>query len=710
MRFRNAHARASLFVAALLVSVATGQGQVPVLTEVGRWPEGPCKTVALDESGRLFVGNGSAVDILDVSDRSHPVRIGRVLLPALPVDMVAKNNLLYVLTNAAGLCLYDVSNPDKPVQRGVYDIGDVPAALTLSGTHIYAGYADYDVAIIDVSDPDSPTEVGQYSVAGSPQGLFVRGDTLYAACDWGGLAVADVSEPSDPKHLGDISTLESAWDVYVQGRYAYVADLTGIEVVDVSRPDSLKRVKRLHVDGAVVRITGDGSTRIYAACGDGGIKEFDISDPADIHASRLLTGVAAWDLALDGRQVFVASAGQGMHSVEFAYQDTVFVAGRYPTAHLSRAVSASGQFVFVANGANGCTVLNRQLEPVSSLDTPGHAKGVVAAFPLAFVADGPGGVRKLDFSSLSTPRELACYYPEGSEVFDVALAGRRVVAACGYGGLHVVDATALETLPLLGYWSLADRRIVSVEVRGQTAYAAAEEAGIVILDISRPDSMRSVGQFKRSYIYSVAVALAGRHALVSDSDNLLVVDVADSTQPALLGELDTGNTVLDLEAMWPYALVANSYDGLEVVDVSDPTHPRSVSQLPSYGDAAVDLCLAGDTVYVACGAAGVVAYARTRTSVSASQGLVPTTFGLGPVYPNPFNAATVIPYVLGEPCRVELKVIDLQGREVVTLVDGMQEAGHHRVRFLAPGLPSGVYLATIRAGSYRTTQKMILLR
>jgi len=61
-------------------------------------------------------------------------------------------------------------------------------------------------------------------------------------------------------------------------------------------------------------------------------------------------------------------------------------------------------------------------------------------------------------------------------------------------------------------------------------------------------------------------------------------------------------------------------------------------------------------------------------------------------------------------CRVRLKVFDLQGQEVATLVDEMREPGNYRVRFLAHCLPAGSYLVSIEMGTFWATRKMILLK
>ncbi|MBZ0196848.1 MAG: T9SS type A sorting domain-containing protein, partial [Ignavibacteriaceae bacterium] len=88
----------------------------------------------------------------------------------------------------------------------------------------------------------------------------------------------------------------------------------------------------------------------------------------------------------------------------------------------------------------------------------------------------------------------------------------------------------------------------------------------------------------------------------------------------------------------------------------------------------------------------------------------PMTFALDQNYPNPFNPATTIAYRIPEASVVTLKVFDITGTEVATLVNTKQEAGSYTVNFDASKLSSGMYIFTIQAGEFSATKKMMLLK
>ena len=98
------------------------------------------------------------------------------------------------------------------------------------------------------------------------------------------------------------------------------------------------------------------------------------------------------------------------------------------------------------------------------------------------------------------------------------------------------------------------------------------------------------------------------------------------------------------------------------------------------------------------------------TGIASPANNTPTTFAVNQNYPNPFNPSTAISYQLSANSYVTLKVYDVLGREMATLVNGQQNAGYHSVAFNAGSLPSGVYFYRITAGNYSSVKKMVLMK
>jgi len=79
-------------------------------------------------------------------------------------------------------------------------------------------------------------------------------------------------------------------------------------------------------------------------------------------------------------------------------------------------------------------------------------------------------------------------------------------------------------------------------------------------------------------------------------------------------------------------------------------------------------------------------------------------------YPNPFNPTTTISFSITKNSFVKLKVFDITGKEIKTLVNDYRQAGNYNVTFDAANLPSGVYYYRLSAGQNTSVKRMALLK
>lgn len=131
------------------------------------------------------------------------------------------------------------------------------------------------------------------------------------------------------------------------------------------------------------------------------------------------------------------------------------------------------------------------------------------------------------------------------------------------------------------------------------------------------------------------------------------------------------------------------------------------------------------TLFSACWASGISANSGSQgnftivrisatdtTAVSVGGGSLetPAKFELAQNYPNPFNPSTHLHFSLVSSQLTILKVYDVLGREVATLVNEMKEPGVHTVQWDASGMASGIYVYRLQSGSFVETKKMMLMR
>ena len=126
----------------------------------------------------------------------------------------------------------------------------------------------------------------------------------------------------------------------------------------------------------------------------------------------------------------------------------------------------------------------------------------------------------------------------------------------------------------------------------------------------------------------------------------------------------------------------------------------------------------GDTAYVAAYNSNVTppsswieVFAKSgASSVEQDKNVIPTGYTLSQNYPNPFNPSTQIRFTITQTGMTSLKVYDVMGREVATLVDESMSPGAYTVKFDASHLSSGTYMYVLTSGSARLTNKMMLVK
>ncbi len=124
--------------------------------------------------------------------------------------------------------------------------------------------------------------------------------------------------------------------------------------------------------------------------------------------------------------------------------------------------------------------------------------------------------------------------------------------------------------------------------------------------------------------------------------------------------------------------------------------------LPAYGSAVYTIAINEEAI--------VLPPIPPIVSVEDEISFHPEEYNLCQNYPNPFNPTTVIRYSIINPDLVKIKIYDVLGREVSTLVNEFKQVGNYEVQFDASGLASGIYLYRIESGNFIQTKKMILLK
>ncbi|MCI0450178.1 MAG: choice-of-anchor B family protein [Chlorobi bacterium] len=300
------------------------------------------------------------------------------------------------------------------------------------------------------------------------------------------------------------------------------------------------------------------------------------------------------------------------------------------------------------------------------------------------------------------------------------------------GGIFVLDLTQDPRVPVKrGEWEVEyihDCRVVNDTIWGAGIF----DGNIYVIDATNKDNLVSVTNWlnvPQPGPHNTALTTDRRFLFVTDeiggSPRLLkiwnVENVMNPVQAATWQPTGiTTSIVHNVEINGNLAVVAHYSAGVRLLDITNPTAPVEIAWYDTYpanNSSNFNGCWG---VYMFPSGKIIASDRQTGLYVlNPSSVLVnnnnnnqnlPKSFALKQNYPNPFNPSTKIEYSLPKNIYVTLKVYNVLGKEVATLVDKFETAGNHKVSYDASNLPSGAYFYQIKTNDFSQTKKMTLVK
>ena len=279
------------------------------------------------------------------------------------------------------------------------------------------------------------------------------------------------------------------------------------------------------------------------------------------------------------------------------------------------------------------------------------------------------------------------------------------VSGVNIGGQSAWSATSLFRYVAYTHWDMVSLPVRASDPRDHTVYPTSisdafeyTPSGYIITDTLVP----GVGYWMK---FGSDENFAGTGGpILADTLNI-------SAGWNLIGSISVPIDVDALVSIPPSITISNVFSYSPTYTITDSIRPGRGYWLRS--SAAAQLILAAPSVQTM---AGRVSFEYppdmppSPPEESAVRPLVPTRIALDQNYPNPFNPSTVISFSLPIESFVTLKVFDLLGREVGTLVNEQRPAGFYHERFSARSLASGIYVYRLTTARFTQTKKMLLLK
>ena len=449
---------------------------------VGMWPYGACETAAVDASRNMaLIGNGYALQVLDISSPSSLSMIGEVELEGHVQDIAISGDHAYVVTHSH-LKIVDISDLNNP-----HEVGSIYTRISsIQSLALFSGYAcvaasESGLIIYDVSDPDNPTFQAHYH----HDNLIVNDVAIwgiYAICECAymmqdtspsdypnGVEVIDVSDPSAPLLAGTYQTEES---YYLQGMavsgdgYAYTCQYSDIDetckiiVVDVATDPlnpaeigsyvaSERNFKGVALSGNFAYVHDNWPSRLVT---------LDISTPSSPYSVGECDTIGNFrDIDIYGSLVGIAHGSGGFSLYDVSNPGSPSQLGNYdtPDGALGRGTNpivALGDYIYLACGQDGLRIMDVS-DPsnpfvAGTCDVIDAIHSIAISGGFAYCCSGwPRHFKIVDISDPTNPYLVThLEFPDDHELFDIAVSedyayvsGNRWMSGDPYGCLTVVD-------------------------------------------------------------------------------------------------------------------------------------------------------------------------------------------------------------------------------------------------------------------------------
>ncbi|MHC1781660.1 MAG: LVIVD repeat-containing protein [Anaerolineaceae bacterium] len=297
--------------------------------------------VRLQGDNAYLIGNTSGFRSVDISDPEHPRELAydderKNLYLQFPTDVEVRGQYAYVTDGNYPFHVYDISNPSNPVQvNAIFDEAapDGAFSLALNGDYAYlsgqgakdAFYPGTGLWILDISDPENAYAIEFVDVGNQDWILSIANETLFAMDavideknpEPMSLRVFDLSNPGRPAEVTTIPIPEmlplAQVDLVTDEDRLYISlPGQGVLVYDISEPASPERIGVIPITIGMTNMFKDREFLILS-----GVTAYDISSlekPAFAGTPGLLQ---AWDFAVDGDLVYIATTYQGLYVHKF---------------------------------------------------------------------------------------------------------------------------------------------------------------------------------------------------------------------------------------------------------------------------------------------------------------------------------------------------------------------------------------------------------
>lgn len=709
-----------------------------------RIPGGYCGYVAVS-GNYAFVGNGSAVDIIDVTVPSVPVNVSRCVTKdeILGIEIAGNSLVVRELNNIFEI--FDISDPRTPRQLSLNK--NEISGMVIKGNYLYVTLG-YGIDIFDISDPINPVKKGTFAEETNYIAMAVSGNVLCLSAFGYGIFLYDISDPVNPVKKSSLvmeyeGFKRSFFDLEIKGNYVYCLEYGIFCMVDISDPEHpvMHKIQiignnttGLSVSGKYACLAGYRYIGIGEDSGTGPNENIflviDTADPdsmkvAGTYSNGEATISGEKDICYQDGKVYIAESNR-LTIIDVSDPDNPNETGYFPFNPII------GEF-YIYSGLGYC---NYNTDSIYDMSIP-TAPVKIGTFP----ASDKSSYIKVDngYAYTKTNKD---YYNQGLIIYDVSDPyNPRSVGKC-----------TIEYLDMSGIF------YNNGYVYSHGNMGTSPDERMWIFDVRNPAAPSFAGSIPFDAYYIADMSFYGKYAYISNINKhkVVIADMTDPVSPVIAGTIELSRGAYNV---WTKDGVLCLLDGQTVrtYDISDPPNPRELGSLTlsaayqmcvdnnyaytcgggeihvidiskpesledvayyNYGISTMGFYISvlNNYVYVSDGRLGLFIFKTDLpVSVENTENAVPSQFTLSANYPNPFNGGTFIDYTLPKPVSdMEIAVYNIQGQKIRTLAAGAMTAGRFRAFWdgrdkLGCESSSGVYICSMKANDKCVAIKRMMM-
>ncbi|MEO0089496.1 MAG: T9SS type A sorting domain-containing protein [candidate division WOR-3 bacterium] len=548
-----------------------------------------------------YVGSGSGFYIFDISNPRSIQKIGEFQTLGICLNSFSVyETLLCIPENRWGIGLYNISNLRNPIfisRYTNYRLLGRAHSVRFNGRYAYVA-CERGLVIIDFSDIHNPREIGHYYTPDDvAHSLFVSGNYAYLANGWGGLRIINIENPSQPYEVGRYILPTTCEDVYVRDTLAFTSFQEvlaggGFLVLNISNPSNPTLVSRIDVGSNALTMAVNNNYAYLLTVYPTAVNIIDISRPESLKLlGRYLPpsqiDPAFWGIGAKGNLCFtcmIHDFGSKFIILDVSNPSTPVVLDSFGDFPLSTwEISGCGNFIYTSHlPADGISIFD--ISEPSQIRLTGTWQEDTVHY-LQFKVDG---------NFLYTAGRSYTNKKRIFQIFDITdpenprLIGYFETTGMGKG----VDKKG--NYVYFVYSNYMRRKY-----------------NLWVFDISEPSRPRIVATC--SLPYPGKISISDKYCAIAGwSEGVILVDISNPTNPVLVSRIRTPDiAVYSLKFRFPYVYFVE-VTGFGVVDFSEPTNPvlvfydTLINQF--YEVRAWGIDISEDLAFISAGPKGVLVY------------------------------------------------------------------------------------------------------